>query len=287
MTYYQVGEVALRSENVDRMIKNIAARKYVLKAGVVSVVNSNAWAETFYRESIKSLGAKQGIPRLAEFPQDNVDWEKATSRMQKFGLESDIPWEDAMTDKIDVVARTLFRVGNRIAQLVDTHIWDTISENRAVANINSLTIAAGAEWDHVTRSNRIPHEQIAKAIQTITNSDLQAYTPDTIIVNPYEYIYLITNDYVLDSFDASGPAVMSNGNMGRLLGLKVLVTPSATTDYAMVLQAKICATYRQAEDLRTATIREEGKKHTIRAWEIGTCQMTDPKAICLITNTKQ
>ncbi len=122
MTYYEPGEVALRAENVDTVIKNIAARKFVLKANVVSVMASHAW-----EESVKSLNALTDLPRLAAFPSDEVEWEKNTARMKKFGLESEISWEDAMTNRIDVVGRTLFRIGNRIANLVDTDILNAVS----------------------------------------------------------------------------------------------------------------------------------------------------------------
>lgn len=283
MTYYQNENVALRSENVDAVIKNIAAANFVMKQAV-SVVNSSAWEETYYRESIKSLAAKQGIPRLAAFPMDSVEWEKNTSRMQKFGLETEISWEDAMTNRVDVIGRSLYRIGHRIGQMVDTHIWNTITENVTPVNIN--TVATYDTWSATGRASRLPHEDIARACASITNSNLQSYKPDTLLLSPTDYIYVVTNDYVLDSFDASSPEVMKTGDMGTLLGLKVLVSPAVTADKAAVCQSKIVGTYRVAEALKTAVNKQEGKAYDIRAWEIGVCQLTDPKAMCLITNTQ-
>jgi hypothetical protein len=162
MTYYETENVALRKENVDAVIKNIAMTNWVMK-NAVSVVNSSAWEEitslnlcsfpeTYYRESIKNLAAKQGIPRLAAFPMDSVEWEKNTSRMQKFGLEAEISWEDAMTDRVDVIGRSLYRIGQRIGNLIDTHIWNTITENQTATNINGVTCAT--PWNNALRSSR-------------------------------------------------------------------------------------------------------------------------------------
>jgi hypothetical protein len=255
---------------------------------VVSVVRSTAWEESYYRESIRALAAKQGIPRMAEFPADQVEWEKNTSRMEKFGLESDISFEDVQTNRIDVVARTLTRIANRVTSLVDTQIWKIVSNYvTSVPGDGGAvhTNACSAEWNNATRANRIPHEDIAEAAALIADSELQAYKADTILVNPTDYIYLITNDYIMDSYDASGPALMRSGNMGTLFGMNLIVSPVVTDDYAAVIQSKICGTWKSASDLRTVTIREEGKKYTVRAYEIGCCQLTDPKAVCVLTNT--
>lgn len=286
-----MGEVALRAENVDKAIKNIVARKFVMKAQIPAVISSNSWEESFYRESITALGSVDDIPRGASFPADNVDFTKVKTRHQKFGLEGFVTYEDEHTDRVDVIARTLFRISNRIATGVDRHIWNIVTENQAPSNIYDITAGPGTGshsfWNASARSARVPHEDIGKAITVIANSDLQAYMPDTICVNPLDYTYLVTNDYVLDSFDSSGPKVLQNGLMGTLMGLKIIVSPVVTTETAAVLQSKVCATYRQVETLRTVTKKDEGRGTIIRGWEVGHCQLTDPKAVALLRNLEE
>ena len=156
-----------------------------------------------------------------------------------------------------------------------------MTEDRTVVNIQ--TVATSAAWDNSTRANRIPHEDIAEAASKLTEQNYQA---DFIAMSPKDFLYVISNDYVMDSFDASGPDIMKNGKMGRLLGLDVVTSNSVTADYALVGQKKICGTYRVADPLKTFTEVVPGIKHVIRTWEIGTAFVTDPKALCLVTNTQ-
>lgn len=115
---------------------------------------------------------------------------------------------------------------------------------------------------------------------------VQSYEPDTLLLSPKDYAFVVTNDYVLGSFDASAPAVMQTGRMGTLLGLKIIKSPVVTADYAAVVEAKKCATWKQVAALQTQVIRDPGIAVTLRAWEYGNCALTDPKAVCLITNTQ-
>jgi len=279
-----VGEIALRPENVQELVKNISMRAFEMKKNIATVVKSNAWTEGFYRESATTVDAIDDIPRGAEFPQDTPKWDKITTRLQKFGIEGFITWEDAMTDKVDVIARTIARLTMRITERVDLNIWNALTENQSASAIN--TFAASATWNNVTRTNRKPHEDIALAARTISDSTLQSYRADTIILSPFDWAYVITNDDILAAYTRSKENVMKSGIMGDIMGLDVLVSPVVTADYAAVCQKKVCLTYREAESLRSVTIKDEGKGHTIRVWETGVAQVTDPKAICLITNTQ-
>lgn len=282
MAYVGVQEDELQAINFDRAVKGIAIRKYKLKQ-VLMTPTSNSWQEVYYRETTKNLAALSTIPRLAQFPNDDVLWEKNTAYMSKHGLEAEISWEDAISNNIDVIQRVLLRIGSAVAQSVDTLIYDTL---KGATGINSIAIAAGETWDNATRSARIPHEHIARAMALISDGDNTNYMPDTLLVNPGDWAYLLTNDFVLDSFDASAPNVMKNGMVGTLMGLNVIVTPAVSADEAIVLQSKVAGTWRSLQPLTTATKREEGIKYIIRAWEIGVPFVTDPEAICRLTNTR-
>ncbi len=47
------------------------------------------------------------------------------------------------------------------------------------------------------------------------------------------------------------------------------------------------ATWKSAVPLTSAVIEDQGIKFTIRSWEIGQVQVTDPKAIYRITDTQE
>src|SRR3990167_5279625 len=123
-------------------------------------------------------------------------------------------------------------------------------------------------------------------ISVLTDTMTQSYEPNTLLVSPKDYAFLATNDYVLGSFDASSPEIMKSGRMGTFLGLNVIKSPVVTADYAAVVEAKKCATWKQVAALQTQTIQDPGIAVTLRAWEYGNCALTDPKAVCLPTNTQ-
>ena len=51
--------------------------------------------------------------------------------------------------------------------------------------------------------------------------------------------------------------------------------------------AKTCATWQQTHPLTVDVIIDPQKKYTIRASEIGVCQLTDPESLCLLTNVRK
>ena len=55
---------------------------------LVMVNSSNAWKETYYKETAADLTAQatrsiQGVPRLAKFPHGEVSWTKTSSYQEK------------------------------------------------------------------------------------------------------------------------------------------------------------------------------------------------------------
>ncbi len=145
------GNVTLRAETVDSIVKNFALQEYVMKQ-LVMTNSSNSWKESYFQETAADLTAPatrsiRGIPRLANFPSGQVTWARKSSYQEKYGLEGTISWEDALTNEIDVIARTLLRISRAVVKAVDTQIWNILTESQSVVNINSVTITAGSEWN--------------------------------------------------------------------------------------------------------------------------------------------
>ena len=273
-TWDTTGEDALRAENVDKVIKGITQRNFLMKQ-LVMTPKSTSWLETYYTESSTPLTAKSGIPRGAAFPVSNVAWTKNTAYMKKHGLAGEVLWEDMISNNIDVILRTQLGIAKSVNIAIDTLIY-----NALVAGTGN-TMSAAATWDNATRSSRIPHEDMLKAKMLIFSD---YYNADFAVMHPTNFAEFASNDYVLDSFDASGPKVLTTGTIERFEGLDILVTPVATENTVLLGQSKVCGTYRIAEALRTVTERIEGERINIKAWEIGTCFVTDPNALCTITS---
>jgi hypothetical protein len=288
------GQVTLRAENIERIVKGFALAEYTMK-DLVMVQSSNSWQETYYQETAADLtklranstnSTIKGIPRLAGFPVGEVNWTKKSSFHLKHGLEGVIGWEDAMTNNVDVIARTLLRIARAVAKSVDAEIYNTLSESGTANLINTVAIAAGSEWNSATIANRDPIQNILDAMTTISIDNYNIHNGNGFIaLNPTDYGNILGNANVRNAGQFYTDTVTKNGQVGRLLGLKVIVSNSVAADKALVGIAKECGTWKEAVPLTVVTIEDPGIKYTIRAWEIGVTQLTNPEALCLITNT--
>lgn len=78
---------------------------------------------------------------------------------------------------------------------------------------------------------------------------------------------------------------ITDGVVMELLGLRVVVSENATTDYAVVFVPQRAVTWKSFSKITSAVIDEPliGKK--IRVGESGEALLTDPKAVFCITDT--
>lgn|SRR3990167_25570 len=280
---YTPGNIELVKTAFNEQARNIQIVKQVMKQ-LVSVQSSTAGVERFYQESIRDMTGNSQIPRDAEFFSDQVELYDLDVRPVKYGLESRVAWEDTIVTGPNLPERTTIRVSERVARLVNTAIWNALTQNQSATTI--LSNATAASWDNATRANRIPHEDIAQSISLCSANALQTYQPDTLFLSPTDYAFVRTNDYVMSSFDSSSPTLMEKGIMGGLLGLAVVVNPVVTADYSAIADARKALTWAEVAGLTTDVEVKPGKYTAYTAFEFGNAALTDPKAVCLITNTQ-
>lgn len=285
------GEVTLRKENVERIVNGFALQEYKFKQ-LVMTQSSSAWQESYYQETAADLtnanSPVKGVPRLANFPYGEVSWTKKDSYLEKYGMEGVISWEDATLDNIDVVARTLLRIARAVTKAVDAEIWDVLTVSQAGTGLSTtVTIPGGSEWDSATVANRDPIQNILDAIKNISENDYDALGGNGFLaVSPKDYANLLGNANVRNAGQFYTSDVTKNGKVGKIVGLNMIVSNNVTDDYALVGVAKECGTWKAAKPLTVVTIEDPGIKFTIRAWEVGVTQLTNPQALCLIANTQ-
>jgi len=277
------GMADLRAENVSRVVTGFALQEYRMKQ-VCMIQSSNAWKETYQKETAADLtggagSAVKGVPRLANFPYGEVSWTEASTRHLKHAMEGVISWEDAKTNEIDVIARTLLRIARAVAKSVDGEIYSQLSSN---ANNTTATEAA---WDDTTVANRNPIQDILNAIELISIDNYNPYRNGFLLLSPKDFSHLMGNASVRNAGQFWTKNVTKNGRVGQILGLNIVVSNSVTADQAMVVIGKEAATWKSASPLKVHTIEDPGVKYTIRAWEVGTIQVKNVDAVCTITNT--
>ncbi|MAH49109.1 hypothetical protein CMI37_25010 [Candidatus Pacearchaeota archaeon] len=278
------GMADLRAENVSKVVVGFALQEYRLKS-LCMVQSSNSWKETYQKETATELtggtgSTVKGIPRLANFPYGEVTWTEASSRLVKHGMDAVISWEDAKTNEIDVIARTLLRVARAVASSVDLDIYSAFTTD------NGNTVATGAAWDAAVVADRDPIQDILNGIKLISIDNYDALGGSGfLLLNPTDYANLLGNANVRNAGQFYTDDVTRNGRVGKLLGLNVIVSNSVDADEAAIVIANEACTWKSAADLKVTSTEDAGVKWTIRAWEVGVAQVKNPNAICIITNT--
>jgi len=279
------GEINLRAENIDKIVKDIANMEFVMKE-LCMVDSSSAWVETYYRETNTELtnanSPVKGVPRLANLPYAEASWTKLSSYIEKYGCEGVISYEDELLNNIPMIARTLLKISRAVAYAVDSQIFTALRDGAG----NSVAIAVGYEWDNATTANQNPIKDLLYAKKEIYKDNKNPDNGSTyLVVNPTDYANLLQNTKIINSPTFKQADIISNGNVGKICNLTIKVSNAVSASGALVVIAKEGATWKQATPLTTKTIEDPGIKKTIRAFELGVCQVVSPNAICKITNT--
>ncbi len=287
-------EADTRAQRWEKDIKGFAPKRYVMKE-LVMLMTTDAWTNSFYQKTATSLtggtgSAIEGIPRGADFPSVERGVTLQSSVILQHGGEGVIYWQDILTSNIAVEAETISDVTDAVVFSVDNKIYNMLTESDTPATINELAITAGSEWDSDTVANRDPVQNLLDAVREITIDRYPILTSGMgfLVVNETDYANLMGNSKVINhpTFKLAN-GIIQNGNLAMLVGLRIKVSPVVSADKALVCMAKKCGTWKNAQPLTVDVIKDPQKKYTIRASEIGTAQLTDPEAVCLITNTRK
>jgi len=281
------GQFNLRGENVTSAIKGFAEQAFVLKE-VLLVQTSSKWTESYYEESPTILVGGTGsaikeTPRGSRFPYVQPNWTPKSGIHIKYPAEGVVFLEDALTDAIDVQGRTLKRVAQAIASAVDLDIYSGLSGATGIGT----AAAANTGWDAAVESTRKPISDILKGIQNMSENNYPVLENGWLLLTPHDYRALMENSKVINNPSFKTADIVTNGTVGQVAGLKIKVTNSVSDDEAMIIMGQKAATWKTAVPLTTAVIEDAGIKFTIRAWEIGQLQVTDPLAIYVITDTQE
>lgn len=280
----QVGEQDIRGENIERAVKGFANKLYKLRP-ILMQESSDKWTETYYREESTPLSAEgtrnvNQVARGALPPHLEVEWTKVSTVNRKFMGQSIVYYEDKLTNAINTQARVLFRVAEAIVNAVDTYIYAQLTGATGTSGIQ----AAADDWDSVTVANRDPIGDILIGIGAMQTNHYEPLQGGFLLVKPVDYTSLLRNSKVINNPSFKTADVVSNGKVGQICGLTIIVSTNVSADEAMIVIGNRAATWKSVVPLKSAIIDEPGILTKIRAWEIGHIQITDPEALYTITN---
>lgn len=283
-----------RKQIWEKDIKGFAPKRYVMR-NLVMVQTTDAWTNSFYQKTATSLTGGtdhgiEGIPPGANFPAVIRGTTLQSARILQHGGEGVIYWQAILTSNIRLQAEVISDVTDAVVFSTDNKIYNGLSVNDTAVGINTVAITAGYEWDSDTVQNRDPFFDIMRCVEEIQTDRYPILTSGLgfVAMNEATYTFLITNSKVINHptwKQAAG--IIKNGKLAQIGGLTIYVTPVVTNDKVLVGMGKKCGTWKIAQPLTVDTIIDPQKKYTIRASEIGLFQLTDPDAVCLLTNVRK
>lgn len=211
-------------------------------------------------------------------------WTRNTSYVRKYFVESPmLTMEDINDSDVDILATNVRDLVRAVQYQIDTRIWNVLTESLSPSNIQT-TAATADGWDDAVTGD--PISDLLTAKQMIRAF---GYNPEGAIlaINSIEHKNLLK--FLISVKGSSIPNFSSekvrDGIVMEILGLNVVVSENATTDYALVFVPNRAATWKSFMPVTAAVIDDAGIGKKIRVWEEGECLLTDPKAVCLITDT--
>ena len=291
-------EAEIRGIDIDKLAKGFAEEELLLKK-FVNVSKTSAREIRWYQKTagfivgtattgvtadVLANVAFKALPTVAE-----QSWTRDTSYVRKYFVES--PWlseEDIKDSDIDILASNVRDLVKAVSNQVDKRIYNVIVDLVTSVPFDGSTVTAAAAtadgWDDAATGDPIKDLMLAK--ETIRT---QRYDPEGAIlyIHPAEHSHLL--EYLISVKGSSIPQFASqkveSGVVMELLGLKVVVSANATTDYAVVFVPKVACTWKQFTPITAGVITDLGIGRKIRAWEEGEAILTDPHAVCGISDT--
>lgn len=292
-TDQQIGNTPIRSIYYDLTLKGIAERLFKFRQAV-DVQTTSAWSNVFTIEDNSVLTANgvrniKGVARGATFPQVIQKYDRVSKDIIKFAAEQNIHWEDILADDVAVQDRALYKIAEALTKSNDDYIWDQLTENRSVVNINNvnvslpgLTAGGGGGWNE---SSAGIIDDLEEGEQLIAENNYPT-TELLVFINPRNKRDIMR--YLTDKgaqFPSIAESKLNNGVIATLGNKKFVVSNSVTTSYAMMCVPKRCATYRELVPLQTTTVEDPYRSVTVKGVAEGVCYVTDPKSIVLFTGT--
>lgn len=291
------GQADIRGIDIDKLAKGFADEETIFRRFVANSTTSAReirWYQKTagYLDSVDTTGITGSqIPSVGSRALPTVveqSWTRNTSYIKKYFVESPtISSEDIKDTDIDILATNVRDLVRAVARQVDIRIYDIITDNVSGVPFDGTTVTSAAAtadgWDDAVTGD--PIKDIMAGITTIRN---QSYDTNglVMILHPDDHSALL--QYLISVKGSSIPNFSSEkvrtGVVMEILGVQIVVSANATTDYAVMFVPQRAATWKAFMPITSVVIDDPGIGKKIRVWEEGECILTDPNAVYGITD---
>jgi hypothetical protein len=288
------GQADIRGLDIDKLAKGFADQEFILKQ-YCTVTPTSAREIRWYQKTAGTLDSTDttaitasqiantdfgALPVVVE-----QSWTRQTSYVRKYFVESPLLTDEDIKDSdIDILATNIRDLVRAVANQIDIRIYNVISENLSPSTINTSG-ARGTGWDDTTNGNPIYDIQYAKEQIKANNYDTSSLI---MYINQAEETLLL--DWLITTKGSSIPSFSSekvgSGVVMQIMGVRVVVSPNATTDYALFFVPGRTCTWKTFKELSSVTIPDPMIGTKIRVGEEGEALLTDPSSAYLLTDVK-
>ena len=291
------GEADIRGISIDKLAKGFADEANIFKR-FVTVSKTSAREIRWYQKTagfldtpdttgitasqISSVGFK-ALPNVIE-----QSWTRNTSYIRKYFVESPtISIEDIKDADIDILATNVRDIVRAVARQVDKRIYDVLTDNVSGTPFDGSSVTSAAAtadgWDDAVTGD--PIKDIMAGITSIRNNSYDT-TNLVMILHPDDHSALL--QYLISVKGSSIPNFSSEkvktGVVMEILGVQIVVSSNATTDYAVMFVPQRAVTWKSFMPITSVVIDDAGIGKKIRCWEQGEALLTDPNACYGITD---
>lgn len=205
-------------EFVQRVLRSLVLRRLVgakLLTGRVDVTGSGA-AVFETGENIFANDVAEVIDELAEYPlTDDTDGTLSVFMVDKYGLATDIPDTMISRNRLDIVARKLVKIANRIVFGFDQRCLSVIGSGI------TQTQAVAAAWN-TANADQLLDVLLAGAV--VDGLD-EGFEVNTLVLKPVPWARLVAATKILDHAPReSGNNPVLTGTMVSFAGLEIYKT---------------------------------------------------------------
>lgn len=274
---------------IDRTLRTIAQQRLIgdkLLAGRVDLTGSGV-AVFGVAESIMATRSPEIVAPLSAYPlSDDSPGTPSKVETAKNGLGTEVPDELVKRNRMDVVARKLTKLANRIVFDFDASVLS------AIGSAVTQTQAASAAWNAAGADPLLDTLLSGATVDGLN----QGYEIDTIVAKPVQWARLVAATKILDRVPREGGSnVVLTGKLVQFAGLNIFKSTNLPAGVdVMVLDSTALGSIAYEDlggeftgdpgDLQTHTGRIPGRDgFLIRARKVAVPMIQEPGAAVKVT----
>jgi len=216
---------------IARVLRDFRSLRFVSDQILTQRFRSNGGAVLYEQsEAFLSDRTVEAVAPGSEYPFANLPGgTAAVAAIVKWGQKT------RMTD--EEIARSVYAgtaISRNVQKVVNSIIKQVDAISMSAVQSAAADTATAGSWDNATAANRKPLEDVLLAVQRIEDRN-QGYRPDTLVVSPKAYTYLMLNETVatLRQRESTDNPVYT-GEIERIAGLTVLKAPALSTSALII-----------------------------------------------------